>query len=322
MPSARICRGGATMLGVALVAAVGCHGRATSAGHALGGPALNGPAHRLHGVVLGKSAQLKEITVHQGVIPDFEPAMNAVYRISDAAVFGRLKPGDKITGNVIPAETHMVFSLKDVAITSPPRTALPEGMLPAHRLLIGEQVPEIPMTDQDRRKIELGNFRGKALLITFIDSKCTDDCPILMKRFERVNALLAGDSAAYAASHLISISIDPAADTPPVLRIYGLGYLHKTPAGFAHWEFADVTPANLKRLATAFGVVYMENHGDIDHNMQTALIGPDGNLAQIWGGDDWDPAAVAKAVEATAAANSSATRGRQAQSSHAHIHAD
>jgi hypothetical protein len=102
MRTAKIFRAGVGMLGVALVAAVGCDGRATSAGHALGGPAISGPAHRLEGVVLGKSGELKEITVHQGAIPDFEPAMNAVYKISDAGIFGRLNPGDAITGNVIP----------------------------------------------------------------------------------------------------------------------------------------------------------------------------------------------------------------------------
>jgi protein SCO1/2 len=286
MQPGKIFTPGAATLGAALMAAVGCHGRSTSPGHELGGPAISGPAHRLEGVVLGKSAQLKEITVHQGVIPNFEPAMNAVYKVSDAGLLGRLEPGDEITGKVIPSETDVVYSLEDVAITSQPRAGTSEEALPPHRLLTGEQAPEVSMVDQDGRKIEFGKYRGKALLITFIDSKCTDDCPILMKRFERVNTLLSADAEAYAASHLISISIDPASDTPPVLRKYGLGFLDGKAAGFSHWEFADATPANLKRLATAFGLVYMEDHGDIDHNMQTALIGPDGKLVQVWGGDD------------------------------------
>jgi protein SCO1/2 len=276
-----------------------------SAGHPLGGPAIGGPARRLQAVVLGKSAQLKEVTVHQQVIPDFEPAMNAVYKINNAGIFKQLVPGDEITGNVIPSETEVVYNLKDISIASQPRNGISEDALPAHRLLTGEPVPEIPMTDQDGRKVELGTYRGKALLITFIDSKCTDDCPIIMKRFERVNTLLAADGRAYAASHLISISIDPAADTPPVLRKYGLGYLDGNAAGFSHWEFADLTPAKLQRLATAFGVVYMEEHGDIDHTMQTALIAPDGTLVRIWGGDAWNPTTLAKAVETIAAASTS-----------------
>jgi protein SCO1 len=288
-------------LSVAVLAAAGCHGTAVKSGSVNAGPENVGPTYRLAGVVLGKSGELKEITVHQGMIRDFEPAMNAVYKIGDAGTFNKLEPGDEITGRVIPSEDEVVNGLEDVAIASQPRAGTKDDALPPHRLLIGEEVPQIPMVDQDGQRIELGKYRGKALLITFIDSKCTDDCPIIMKRFERVNELLAGDGTAYAASHLISISIDPASDTPPVLRKYGLGYLDGKAAGFSHWEFADLTPANLERLATAFGVVYMEEHGDIDHTMQTALIGEHGRLVKIWGGDQWDPKVLAKAVESATA---------------------
>ncbi len=289
---------GVGTLCVALIAAVGCHGPAVQSGQVNAGPQNIGPTYRLRGVVLGKSSEMKEITVHQGVIRDFEPAMNAVYKIGDAGVFQQLQPGDEITGRVVPSISDVVNGLADVTIASQVRVGANMDALPAHRLLIGEQVPQIPMVDQNSRKIVFANYRGKALLITFIDSKCTDDCPIIMKRFAMVNMLLAANGKAYAASHLISISIDPASDTPPVLRKYGLGYLDGKSAGFSHWEFADLTPTNLKRLATAFGVVYIEQHGDIDHTMQTALIGEDGKLVKIWAGDQWDPSVLAKAVEA------------------------
>jgi protein SCO1 len=293
-------RAGMSVLGLALAAAVGCHGRSVSAGQVDAGPESVGPIYRLNGVVLGESSKLQEITVHQNVIRDFEPAMNAVYKIGNSAVFSRLKPGDEISGRVVPSADSIVYGLQDVAITSQPRSSAVGNTLPAHRLLIGEQVPEIPMVNQDGRTVDFAKYRGKALLITFIDSKCTDDCPILTRRFARINALLAADQKAYAATHLISISIDPASDTPPVLRKYGLSYLGGVGAGFSHWEFADVTPANLKRLAAAFGVVYMENHGDIDHTMQTALVGADGTLIRIWGGDQWNPTLLAKAVKGAA----------------------
>lgn len=295
MQSRSLFRVGAALLGTALMAAAGCHGslRADAAG--------SGTKYPLRGVVLGKSATVQEITVHQQAIHDFEPEMNAVYKIGSPALLARLEPGDEITGSVIPAPDEVDNRLDDVEVTSEPRGGVAADSLPAHRLLTGEEVPEIPMVDQDGRKIDLQRYRGKAVLITFIDSKCTEDCPILTKRFERINTLLAKDKKAYAGSHLISISIDPANDTPRVLRKYGLGYLNGDAATFAHWEFADLTPANLKRLATAFGVVYEPSKdGDIEHTMETALIGSDGRLVQMWGGDRWDPAVVAHAVESAA----------------------
>jgi protein SCO1 len=284
---------GVAALGAAVMGIAGCHGNADAAGL--------GKSYPLRGEVLGKSAVVKEITVHQEAIPDFAPEMNAVYKVGNPAVLARLEPGDQITGKVIPQLNEVNYPLENVVVTSAPRGDVAADSLPPHQLLVGEEVPAVPMVDQDGRKIDLQTYKGKAVLITFIDSKCTEDCPIITKRFERINTLLSKDTKAYAVSHLISISIDPANDTPRVLRKYGLGYLNGDAAGFGHWGFADLTPENLRRLATAFGVVYAPSKdGDIDHTMETALIGPDGTLLQTWGGDRWDPGVVAKAVESAA----------------------
>lgn len=286
-----------SLLGLALLAAAGCRGPAVKTARVEVGPESVGPTYRLTGVILGKSEKLQEITVHQKAIRDFEPEMNAVYKISDASLFDRLEPGAQIKGKVVPSADGIVNGLVNVAINFQPGSKAVREALPPHRLLIGEEVPKIPMVNQDGRLVDFAQYRGKALLITFIDSKCTDDCPILTHRFERINALLSANKKAYGESHLISISLDPASDTPLVLRKYGLPYLGGRAIGFSHWEFTEVSPANLKRLASAFGVFFRENRGDIDHSLQTALIGADGKLIQIWGGDQWNPEILVRAVE-------------------------
>lgn len=226
------------------------------------------------------------------------PATNAVYTIDDAGLFARLKPGDVITAEVLVPSDSNRFTLSGEKIVAESRGGSALAALPAHELLIGEQVPAIPMVNQDGKPVEFEKFRGKAVLITFIDSKCTDDCPIITGLFGKVNSLLREDPSAYADTRLISISIDPKFDTPAVLRKYGLTYLHGNANGFSHWEFVDLTPEHLRRLATAFGVEYRPVKGDIVHTMQTALIGPEGTLTQMWGGDDWNPKTLAAAIEA------------------------
>ncbi|MFQ5569951.1 MAG: hypothetical protein ACE5G0_09770 [Rhodothermales bacterium] len=39
------------------------------------------------------------------------------------------------------------------------------------------------------------------------------------------------------------------------------------------------------------------NQETFDHNLVTALIGPDGHLRRIWRGNDWQVDAVVEAVE-------------------------
>ena len=253
------------------------------------------------GVVLGKSALMHEVTIRQDAIRGFMPATNAVYPIANADLFRQLQPGDEITATVLVPSDSNDYRLGKVTITAEPREPGNAAALPPHELLMGEQVPDIAMVNQNGKTVHFPQYRGKAVLITFVDTQCTDECPILTGLFGKVNSILAKDPKADANSHLISISIDPKFDTPPVLHKYGMTYLHGNAAGFSHWEFVDLTPADLKRLATAFGVVYAPSaDGDIVHTLQTALIGRDGTVLQTWDGDGWQPRSIAKAVEAAA----------------------
>lgn len=257
--------------------------------------------HPMSGMIVGISAATGQVTVRQQAIRDFMPAMDAVYTLGQRQAVRSLQPGDQIRATVLSSSDDDTMHLVDIAVTAQPRHPLMESELPPHQLLIGEAVPSIPMVNQAGRPVDLPQFHGKAVLLTFIDSRCTEDCPIITGRFQKVNDLLRKDAQAYGASHLLSISIDPANDKPPVLRRYGLQYLEGDAQGFAHWSFVDLTPANLKKLAKDFGVMYRPSgDGDIVHTMVTALIAPDGTIRQVWGGDDWNPQTVAQAVAATA----------------------
>jgi protein SCO1 len=286
----------AALAGLLMMAAAGCGRRGATASAAT--EQVSYTRHPMRGEVLGKSGTTEQLTVKQGVIRDFMPAMDAVYTMNDPAGFRELQPGDQITGTILTPTDGGANELTDVAVTAEPRHPLTPEEVPPHLLVMGETVPEIPMVNQAGEPVQFAKFRGKALLLTFVDSKCTEDCPIISARFQKVNQLLDDDGQAYAASHLLTVSIDPANDTPPVLRKYGLKYLDGNAQGFAHWSFVDTTPGNLKKLATAFGVIYRPSgDGDIVHTMVTALIGPDGTVQQMWNGDDWNPQDVAQAVE-------------------------
>jgi protein SCO1/2 len=102
-----------------------------------------------------------------------------------------------------------------------------------------------------------------------------------------VNRELAKSPKEYERTQLLSVSIDPKYDTPPVLRKYGLAYLNEDPKGFTHWQFTVPTPENLRKLADAFGLIYEEEDNQIAHTMSTVVIGPDGKLAKTWIMSDW-----------------------------------
>jgi len=100
--------------------------------------------------------------------------------------------------------------------------------------------------------------------------------PLLSNEFAAIRRELLKTPDVYRKTHLVSISLDPAYDTPPVLRKYGLGYVQNDAAGFAHWDFVATSPAELRELAAAFGLEYFEQGNQITHSMRTVLLAPDG----------------------------------------------
>jgi protein SCO1/2 len=253
--------------------------------------------YAVQGTVLGMSAVTHQVTIHQSAIHGFLPAENVAYTLKDPSILGALEVGQQLQAQAMAAADNSYPVLTHVTVTEQPPESLVPSELPAHHLLVGERVPATPLVNEAGKIVNLQQYRGKALLLTFIDTRCTDDCPIISGLFARVNALLAKSPKVYADSKLISISIDPAYDRPPVLRRYGLEYLH-TPQGFAHWEFVDSTPGNLQRLAKSFGEVYFPTKDDIDHTMDTVLIAPNSTFVRTWDGTHWKPGALVRAVEA------------------------
>lgn len=293
----------AAALSALMVFSVGCK----SLKHAEGFQTTSAVSASLHvtsypltGMVLAKSEVTHQVMIRQAAIPGYMPAADAAYTLKPSAIFDQLQPGDQIKADVIVPADGSYNHLTSIVVTSAPSKPMTLAELPPHPLLVGENVPTIAMTNQDNQPTALTDYRGKAVLITFVDSECTDDCPVITRMFAHIGQILSKNPEAYAKSHLITISIDPAHDTPAVLRRYGLKYLDGNANGFKHWEFVHMTPENLKRLATDFDVSYRPIKGDIEHTMDITLIGPNGEVVRSWSGDDWNAEKIAAFVAASA----------------------
>jgi len=237
----------------------------------------------LQGEVVAKNAATNEITVNHGDIPGFMPAMAMPYRVKDPAVVQELQPGDQIAAEVMFGKNPSDYWLEDVRITrQSPRPSTP-AVVPK-MVLPGERVPDAALINQDGREIHFSDFAGRALLVTFIYTRCPmpDFCPRLSSQFAQIHNELKKNPEDYAKTHLLTISFDPKYDTPLVLRKYGLAYLDGDASGFSHWDFATTNPKDLRRLAEAFGLRYEGENDQISHAMDIVLIAPNGTVAQYW----------------------------------------
>lgn len=240
---------------------------------------------QLHGQVIQSDPSQKMIVVKHGDIPGFMPGMTMPYKVKQANDAEGLRPGDVIDAKVSVLRDGSDYWLSGVRITE--RGNGNPAAAAVHMLKPGEHVPNLELINQDGKPFHLADFKGKAVLMTFIYTRCPlpEFCPRLTSQFARIQNDLARTPEDYARTHLVTVSFDSQYDTPPVMRKYGLAYLQDDPSGFAHWDFASARPDKLRELANAFGLVYIEEDNQISHTMNIVLIGPDGAVSKYWSAD-------------------------------------
>ncbi len=238
----------------------------------------------MQGEIVAKDALTSQITVNHRDIPGFMAAMTMPYRVKDPAVVQELQPGDKIAAEVVIGKDASDYWLEDVRIIDESGRGQTKPAAAPQMLMPGQRVPDFTLVNQDGRQIHFSDFAGKALLVTFIYTRCPmpDFCPRLSSQFAHIHNELKKSAQDCGKTHLLTISFDPKYDTPAVLLKYGLAYLDGDEGGFAHWDFASTNPTDLSRLAQAFGLEYERQDNQISHTMSIVLIDPDGKVAQFW----------------------------------------
>jgi len=230
------------------------------------------------------------VTVAHEAIPGYMAAMTMAYPLKNKWAFDVLKPGQTLRATLVVASDRAW--LEGIVITEQAKTES-TSLAESAGTPLGQVVPDFPLTNQDGKRIHLGQYRGKALLLTFIYTRCPlpDYCPLMTHNFVKILAGIRSDKTLSPSTHLLSISVDPEHDKPGVLRAYGQEYAGD-PHPFDQWDFASGTPEQVRKVAEFFGLKYWSDGGQIVHALVTALIGPDGKVEKIYRGNDWQPADV------------------------------
>jgi protein SCO1/2 len=235
------------------------------------------------------------IEINHEAIPGLMEAMVMPFTLRDRDALQAAAQGDGIQATLV--VTDEGFWLENPVLTK--GSPLPSGSggdaSGAREPQVGEEVPDFALVNQDGRSRRLQEYRGRALLLTFIFTRCpqAEFCPLMSSNFAEINRELEKDPALGRDAHLLSVTIDPAHDTPKVLRSYGAAHTEKySGETFEHWEFATGEAGEIRRLANFFGLTYNTERDQIVHSLRTILIGADGRVAQIYRGNQWKPAEV------------------------------
>jgi protein SCO1/2 len=102
-------------------------------------------------------------------------------------------------------------------------------------------VPQFSLTERDGRRITLSDLKGKVSIINFIYTNCPDTCPLQSAQMKEIQEDFENEKDL----RLVSITVDPARDTPQVLSEYAKRFS----ADPVRWLFLTGEKENIYKLA-------------------------------------------------------------------------
>jgi protein SCO1/2 len=248
----------------------------------------NEKRYDLKGKVVSVEPEKQLVTIAHEEVKGYMPGMTMPFTVRSESDFQMLQPNAEVTATLVVDGSHSW--LEDLFVVVKQEAGAPVTATAAIQAKEGDEVPNYSLLNQDGKHIRIKNYRGKALLLTFIYTRCPfpDQCTLMSNNFAQIERQLGQDPELYARTHLLSISIDPEYDKPKVLRSYGAAHTERYEnETFAHWEFATGTGEQVKEIAQYFGLTYFPEKDQIIHALRTAVISPDGRVVKIYAGNEW-----------------------------------
>ncbi len=272
---------------VALFAGAGC-GDARSV-------AARVKRHPLTGEIVRVDAARGVLVVRHEEIRDFMPAMTMEFSASrgDLAL---ARPGQRIRADLVPGEDGGEFRLERIWPDDPaPNAAVAAGALQlrqeTHALgrqayrEVGEKAPGFALFDQAGGVVTASRFRGKHVMLNFIFTRCPDAkmCPASTAKMMGVQQL--AREAGVRDLELVSITLDPAHDTPGVLREYA----DLRGIDTSNFSFLTGPESAIRDLLAQFGVIAHFQGDLLQHTLATLLIDPAGRIVHRADVSGWNP---------------------------------
>ncbi|AHF92690.1 electron transporter SenC [Opitutaceae bacterium TAV5] len=231
-----------------------------------------------------------QLVVEHDEIPGYMPAMTMAFTPASPEEANRLKVNDRVRFRL---RTGGGRSLAEAFVVTG-RAAAPEkpaassaGNPRPGRLREGDAVPAFSLLNEQGRSFTAEALQGRFTVVTFIFTRCPvpEFCPAISLKFRQLQSAVRTELPADTASkaRLLAITLDPEFDRPDILKAYG----EAMGADPATWNFATGKKEEIDALVKAFAVYRETNGVTLDHTLTTALVGPDGRLAEIWRGNSW-----------------------------------
>ncbi len=259
----------------------------------------------VRGIVRELRVAEKEVVVRHEEIPGYMAAMTMPFPVRSMAELAGLKVGDQVAFRLHVTATNS-HSDAFVVVSNAP-AAVPPGVVlndtnafslyaDVPELKRGDTLPDYAFTNQFGNAFHLREYRGKVLVFNFIFTRCPlpDFCPRASSGIADTMRLLKSRPSVPGNWRMLSLSFDPVADTPEVLKQYG----ERFGCDPAYWTIGTGAFDQLQPLGSHFGLYFARNvtPDNQNHNLRTVVVDAQGRVSDILVGKDWTPEMLADSV--------------------------
>lgn len=154
---------------------------------------------------------------------------------------------------------------------------------------VDQPAPPFDLVDGEGNPVRLSDFADKVVVLDFVFASCTDLCPlqsaVLADVQGKVNASQMRDMVQF-----VTVTTDPAGDTPEVMRAYGEAHGLDP----SNWTFLTARPQDgddaTRQVAEEYGLAFTPGEdGQQTHGAVMNVIDRDGRFAAKFHGLRFEP---------------------------------
>jgi protein SCO1/2 len=243
-----------------------------------------------HGVVREVLPDDRQAVIEHDDIEGLMPGMTMNFDVPDPELLAKLAPGQEIDFALRKRGRGYVVVGAEVVGKSGDAAARARSLAARE-----DRAADFELVDQDGKRVTLAELRGRAVVLDFIFTHCPGPCPILTGIHVSLQRKL--PDAVRDRTHFVSISLDPARDTPEALRAYA----EARGADLSGWSFLTGSSEQIDAVLKGYGVgkrLPADGEGEIEHTVATFLIDPDGLVAKRYLGLQHEPETMLADLEA------------------------
>ena len=138
----------------------------------------------------------------------------------------------------------------------------------------GQPAPDFRLVNQFGQRMALSQFRGKVVVLAFVDSKCTNICPLTTASMVEAKQLL---GAAGSQVQLLGVDANPQATSVPEVMAYS-----RVHGMVNQWDFLTGTLHQLQAVWRGFHIAVQIERGEIDHTPALFVIDQQGRQRTVY----------------------------------------